>query len=215
MYVHKNHKKFINKCMNCLEFSKSKDETRLQLNGVIHYSKLNALISCDGHVLTFLKSFYDNDLKDVIITDNYQTIRREYPRVENVMKDPSTLNRKLNKMIFKIEKHHAVKGKINELPTFIYFFSDGIIGFDLDRANDTNGVKLIAKVNSHLLTPLADGSEYVVGFDVDDLQKLKKEYLLPIYMSLNFSTEVDIEDSHNFENFYIVMPSMLRQVKEK
>jgi len=140
----------LKKLSNCLKFSISKDETRLQLNGVTHNSKLSALVSTDGHVATVLKTCYNKKLADIIIDSNFCTIDREYPNIAGIIPDFSTLEEDH----YKIEKKHYIKTKIYNP---IFFCGEGVIKIDKPE-------KFLFALDTNKLKTIADGSKYTVFY---------------------------------------------------
>ena len=170
----------------CLAHSVSKDQTRPYLMGYIHYERLNALITCDGHKATIARSFYCDNLKNVIIDPNtMQAIDREYPRIESVI--PSSKDFQL--LTYKIEAHHYQKGKGKDVKK-AYFCDNGeVILFEVPA-----GKKVLFALNAEFLKPLADGSEYHVKYFNDPLK--------PVLFDIG-GTDA------GFINTYLVMPIKL------
>lgn len=52
---------------DCLKFSISKDETRLQLNGIYYDPKLEQAVSTNGYVMTYSKHKYIPEFADKIV----------------------------------------------------------------------------------------------------------------------------------------------------
>lgn len=105
------HEKLKKKKIKQLFNTVSNDETRLHLNGVYHCSDRQALISTNGHCLTHLKSFYSDNLKDVIIDPKTMSEMKyvsSFPKVSQVI--PNNLS-KLTRGVVKIEKKHYQKNK--------------------------------------------------------------------------------------------------------
>lgn len=195
MYYEKKVKEHFKRTLNMLKFAISKDETRQQLMGVCHVSSVNALCSTNGHVLAHIGSRYDENLADKIINAEYQTIDRDYPKLEPVIPN----NDKMTKFEIKImpSDHWKIKlpkaankeeAQENLKLRNIYLHLDkdkDEYYFSRKKEDD----KFILTFNAEYLKPVADGHTYTVFYS-GELSPVK------IYP--------DIERFPN--DFYIVMP---------
>ncbi len=145
-----NDKKTLKKLYSILKNCVSKDETRPFLQGVYHCSKLKALVSTDGHKLAVMQTMYNDNLKDIIINENFQEINREYPNINRVI--PNTEKYKID--TWKIEKYHYVKEKKIKK---IYFCKNGEISFDASS-------KFLFCLDANNLKYIADGSSYEIKY---------------------------------------------------
>ena len=166
---------------NLLKQCISKDETRLQLQGVCHVSSIKALCSTDGHIACVLKSRYSESLADKIINPiTFELIEREYPKIDAII--PTTYKATYT---FSIEKIHYFNCKAYK-PIKAHFYKDGTISIEDVKENKEK----LFTVNSNFLKHLVDRT-YSVGFSGD---------LSPIVFSL-------LED--NFDDIFIIMPLKL------
>lgn len=146
--------KYEKKLSDCLMNCVSKDETRIHLTGIIHYSNIGALVSCDGHKMFANFCHYDDSLKDKILNpETFQTIKREYPRIETIIPKKT-----LKTIKVKIEKHHYLKAcKDNEYSPKLYFYDDHCSHEKKDNA--------LFCINASFIKPLADGTIYTIEFN--------------------------------------------------
>lgn len=161
------------------------DETRLFLMSVCHVSDVKALVSMNGHAGTILKSRYSEELSDKIICPKtYQIIRREYPRIANVIPNIS----KGTKYKLKIEKHHYSKD------AKIYIFEQDIGNAFLSFEKESNGGKFLACIQARYLKHLNIDMWINIKFYNEDK---------PILFDL---TSIDNIEWSEFEDIYLVMP---------
>jgi len=179
------------KCLlsECLKSTISKDETRPALMGVIHYSPLQALVSCNGTSLTVLKDHYRESLKDVIIDVNafVPMDGREYPRVESVF-NPSRLKEANNfkTMTVHFTKFHTRKSA-KKAENTLTFFVDGTMSFDGESASDQ---EIAFHLNSSFIKPLCIGQDFKVYYT-------------------NSMSPVAFEIIADRENYLVIMPIKL------
>jgi len=165
------------KINKCLMFAISKDETRPFLNGVIHYSQLKALVATNGVVATILKSRYREEIKDVIISPEFDVIEREYPKIEAVI----PIKDKCKVLKFKLEKYHYRKDK---RPIKLYFLTDNRIQFELPKDED-----LLFVLDANNLKTIADGSEYFV-----------------MYKDRNCPIAFNLSPADTFDDMFVICP---------
>jgi len=173
----------VNNCLKrikkAIEFSMSKDETRPFLNGWIHYEKLKALVSCNGFVLTCSQSLYDDNLKNIIISPKeYQSVQREYPRVEAVIPDLS----KLESGVVQIKKVFKVKGK--EVVKLYLYKDDDNFHFSFEEKENA-----ILVIDARNIAPLTDDCSYEFKYS-------KK--LNPIVFNLSYG--------ETFNDYFLLLP---------
>ena len=129
-------------CLDALNFSICKDETRKNLvYGVHHNEEMQAAISTTGHTMAVCSLFYEENLKGMTIDTKYhRLVRGEFPRA-NMFRLP-TKDVETREVYF--EKKFYVKSK---LPTPLFLYSDGSLSFEylshktLARKFDSNFIK--------------------------------------------------------------------------
>jgi len=175
--------KYEKKILKILTSSISKDETRLNLNGVCHDESVKSLTSTNGHAATFLSSLYSEDLKNIIIGKNFAQIHREYARVVQIYPDI-----KKAKTVFKmaVPKLFGKIGKTENV--FINRSDDKTFSLSLSRTEES-----FTAMCSEYLSPLADNSVYEVFF-YSDTQ--------PIVFKLH----------EEFNDLYIIMPLRMDKI---
>ena len=135
----KNYKLF----KKCLESTISKDEIRLNLNGVYFDPKEQQAVSTNGYAMTISKSLYEADFADKIVNfKNMSTIKREFLRYSSVIPKKSQ-----HSEYVRIGENVNVKQKRAELKA--YFIKD--VGFEI--AKDYTGEYEFA-IDPKFLKPL-------------------------------------------------------------
>lgn len=113
----------------CLKATISKDETRLNLNGVYFDPSKQQAVSTNGYAMTFSKRFYDNDFANKIVDfKNMTTIKKEFLKYAAVI--PKKFN---NTEMVMLGKNLDIKQK---RPEFKAYFVKGK-GFTIEK--DFNG----------------------------------------------------------------------------
>jgi hypothetical protein len=163
-----------------LNASIGKDETRRYLSGVYHCPETRALVSCDGHRLTVLRSRYSDALSGKILDlEDGTIIDREYPRIKPLIPDFS----KLSRFEITIQKHQAPTTKVSPAIN-VYFYLDATVS--LDKRDDA-----LFSINARYLSPLADGHARTVYYNPENKTA-------PVVFLL------DTDDVTH--DFYLVMP---------
>lgn len=142
-----------------LNFSVSKDETRLHLQAIWHDESMGALVSTNGHHATILRSRYSPVLFDRLIDPiTYQIIERDPVRIKAVI--PLKFKTILD---FTIEKHHFQRATKTIKHPKTHFYSDGTLSVN----ELIESKELLFTVNSSFLKYLATGHTYTIGFNAE------------------------------------------------
>lgn len=107
---------------DCLKFSVSKDETRLNMNGIYYDPKLKNAVSTNGYIMTYSKSKYVEEFSDKIIDfKNMSVIKREFLAYQSVI--PKTF---LNHDTVSIGSHHTLSQRYTKVKAY-FIFNKGFV----------------------------------------------------------------------------------------